>query len=144
CALPRSPRRWRWRASKSVSEAARSWRSRFGPSPNSGAASSRAWVSGKTAERAAMWSLHGPPRISQSEVWTRMPAAFCKPRRTDWADANRGGAWLGSFLEGPSFDRAGNLYVADIPHGRIFRIDAAAGWTLVAEYDGWPNGTAFH
>lgn len=27
-----------------------------------------------------------------------------------------------SFLEGPSFDRAGNLYVVDIPYGRVFRI----------------------
>lgn len=91
-----------------------------------------------------MWSLNGPPQISRSEVWTQMPSSFCQPRRTDWGDANRGGAWLGSFLEGPSFDRAGNLYVTDIPHGRIFRIDAAGQWQLVAEYDGWPNGTAFH
>jgi len=53
-------------------------------------------------------------------------------------------ALLGNFLEGPFFDRAGNLYVTDIPHGRIFRIDAVGRWTLVAEYDGWPNGTAFH
>ncbi|SVC67239.1 uncharacterized protein METZ01_LOCUS320093, partial [marine metagenome] len=26
---------------------------------------------------------------------------------------------LGSFLEGPSFDSDGNLYVVDIAHGRI-------------------------
>ena len=41
------------------------------------------------------------------------------------------------------FDAAGNLYVCDIPFGRIFRIDVAGDWTLVAEYDGEPNGLKF-
>jgi gluconolactonase len=27
---------------------------------------------------------------------------------------------MGSFLEGPSFDRDGNLYVVDLAWGRIF------------------------
>jgi gluconolactonase len=48
-----------------------------------------------------------------------------------------------SFLEGPVFDAAGNLYVCDIPFGRIFRIDPAGAWTQVAEYDGEPNGMKF-
>ena len=51
---------------------------------------------------------------------------------------------LDSFLEGPSFDRAGNLYLCDIPWGRIFRVSPQLDWTLVAEYDGWPNGLALH
>jgi gluconolactonase len=37
-------------------------------------------------------------------------------------------------------DVAGNLFVTDIPYGRIFRIDASGEWELVAEYDGEPNG----
>jgi gluconolactonase len=49
-----------------------------------------------------------------------------------------------SFLEGPTFDREGNLFVVDIPFGRIFRISPTLEWTLVAEYDGWPNGLALH
>ncbi|MGH8431351.1 MAG: SMP-30/gluconolactonase/LRE family protein, partial [Solimonas sp.] len=48
------------------------------------------------------------------------------------------------FLEGPSFDRASNLYVTDIPHGRIFRISPSLEWSVVTEYDGWPNGLAIH
>jgi gluconolactonase len=48
----------------------------------------------------------------------------------------------GCFLEGPAFDRAGNLYVTDIPYGRIFRVDAGGTFSLVAEYDGEPNGLA--
>ena len=80
------------------------------------------------------------PQIRDLDVFTEMPATLRRPERSDWADANRGGAITDSFLEGPVFDPAGNLYVADIPWGRIFRIDAQGAWTLVAEYDGEPNG----
>jgi gluconolactonase len=41
------------------------------------------------------------------------------------------------------FDGAGNLYVTDIPWGRIFHIDPQGLWSLVAEYDGEPNGMKF-
>ena len=44
------------------------------------------------------------------------------------------------FIEGPSFDADGNLYIVDIPFGRIFRIAPDRTWSLVVEYDGWPNG----
>ena len=47
-------------------------------------------------------------------------------------------------LEGPSFDRAGNLYVVDIPHGRVFRIGPGGRVEQVAEYDGEPNGLKIH
>ena len=83
------------------------------------------------------------PQIRELELFTRMPDALRRPERSTWADANRGGQITDSFLEGPVFDKAGNLYVCDIPFGRIFRIDPAGGWTLVAEYDGEPNGMKF-
>lgn len=76
-----------------------------------------------------------------AETFSSMPAEF---RRTGehsaWADANKGGAAIDSFLEGPSFDRAGNLLVVDVPFGRIFRISPEGEWSLLSEYDGWPNG----
>jgi len=73
-----------------------------------------------------------------------MPDQFRRTAtRSAWADANRGGASVDSFLEGPVFDQDGNLYVTDIPFGRIFRIDAGGDWTLIAEYDGEPNGMKF-
>ena len=59
---------------------------------------------------------------------------------TDWADANRPGQPTDCFIEGPSFDANGNLYIVDIPFGRIFRIAPDGTWSLVIEYDGWPNG----
>ncbi len=81
-----------------------------------------------------------PPDIA-TEVFSRMPERFRMRGRTpEWVRVLRRGEPLDSFLEGPSFDRAGNLYVTDIPYGRIFRIDPQGQWELVAEYEGEPNG----
>lgn len=92
-----------------------------------------------------MWNLSfTPPQIIDATILTRLPDKFRNTARTDWGDANKPGQVVDSFLEGPSFDRDGNLWVVDIPHGRIFRIDAALNWSIAAEYDGWPNGSAFH
>jgi gluconolactonase len=78
------------------------------------------------------------------ETFTSLPARWRNKTRTQWSDANRQGAPVESFLEGPSFDRAGNLYCVDIPFGRIFRIDPRGNWDLAAQYDGWPNGLKIH
>jgi gluconolactonase len=51
---------------------------------------------------------------------------------------------MGSFLEGPAFDRAGNLYVVDLAWGRIFRVSPRGEFETVIEYDGEPNGLAIH
>ena len=92
-----------------------------------------------------MWNLDfAPPTVIPARVLTRLPDAFREARRTDWCDANKPGHRIDSFLEGPTFDREGNLYVCDIPFGRIFRISPALEWTLACEYDGWPNGLALH
>jgi gluconolactonase len=63
--------------------------------------------------------------------------------RSAWADVNQGGRLADSFLEGPVFDAAGNLFVTDIPFGRVFRIDPKGEWDLVAQWDGEPNGMKF-
>jgi gluconolactonase len=73
-----------------------------------------------------------------------MPAKFRSKQRSAWSDPNRQGAAVECFLEGPSFDRQGNLWFVDIPFGRIFRIDPKGNWDLVTQYDGWPNGLKFH
>lgn len=79
-----------------------------------------------------------------TEVFTEFPAEFRKRQHSSWGEANHLGGTLDCFLEGPSFDRAGNLYVTDIPFGRIFKIARDGRWTLFAEYDGWPNGLKIH
>jgi gluconolactonase len=89
-------------------------------------------------------SWFAPPRRIETTVFSVLPDRFRKPVRTAWADANQGGRPIDSFLEGPSFDRHGRLYITDIPHGRVFRVSSGGEWTLVAEYDGWPNGLKLH
>ena len=89
-------------------------------------------------------SLYPPPATIRAEPFARVPDKFRKQVRTAWADANKAGQVADCFLEGPSFDRAGNLWVTDIPHGRVFKVSPAGDWSLVSEYDGWPNGLKFH
>ncbi len=84
------------------------------------------------------------PELIRAESFASMPVKFRVKARTAWSDPNRQGAEVDSFLEGPSFDRAGNLYVVDIPFGRVFKITPAREWELVVQYDGWPNGLKFH
>jgi len=89
-------------------------------------------------------NLFAPPERLKASIFTRLPEKFRRKTRTAWSDANKAGEAVDCFLEGPSFDRAGNLYVTDIPFGRIFRISPDGRWTQVAEYDGWPNGLKIH
>lgn len=88
-----------------------------------------------------MMYLDTPPQRVETRVFSAMPAEFRRSGvRSDWADANRGGHPVDSFIEGPAFDVDGNLHVVDIPFGRIFRIAPDGMWSLIAEYRGWPNG----
>ena len=90
-------------------------------------------------------SLYPPPQDLKTSVFTTVPENFsdCE-RRSGWIDANKPGQKVPSFLEGASFDRSGDLFVTDIPHGRVFRVSDQGDWSLVADYDGWPNGLCFH
>lgn len=87
--------------------------------------------------------LLNPPEVRTLDVFTTLPARFRQRQRTVWSDANMGGREVDCFLEGPVFDSAGNLYVTDIPFGRVFRIDPQGEWELVAQWDGEPNGMKF-
>ncbi|HYW63480.1 MAG TPA: SMP-30/gluconolactonase/LRE family protein [Bradyrhizobium sp.] len=85
--------------------------------------------------------LDRPPRLIETKVFSAMPDRFRrKGRQSNWANANRPGMPTDCFIEGPSFDSAGNLYIVDIPFGRIFRIAPNGAWSLMIEYEGWPNG----
>ena len=84
-----------------------------------------------------------PPSVT-AEIFTEVPEGLrLQGRSSEWL-YGRGGATPYSFLEGPSFDRRGNLWLTDIVFGRIFRVTPAGEWSVVAEYDGEPNGLAFH
>lgn len=90
-------------------------------------------------------SLYPPPQDIPTRIFARLPDALrVRGRADDWSRANRAGRQTDCFLEGPSFDRHGELWVTDIPYGRVFRVSPTGEFHLVAEYDGWPNGLKIH
>jgi len=92
-----------------------------------------------------MWNLDfTPPVVIDAHVIAILPEGLRRKQRSAWADANKAGHIVDCFLEGPVFDASGALYVTDIPHGRILRVDGMHDWHTVAETGGWPNGLALH
>ncbi|MBI3711210.1 MAG: SMP-30/gluconolactonase/LRE family protein [Proteobacteria bacterium] len=88
--------------------------------------------------------MYPQPEIINTEVYARLPAELYRTDKySAWVE-QRGAGPLHSFLEGPSFDRAGNLYCVDLAHGRIFKIAPDRTWSVFAEYDGMPNGLKIH
>ena len=81
----------------------------------------------------------------ETEVFAEVPQRLRKrgtpPERLA---AGKSPTPAGCFLEGPAFDRAGNLYVVDLAFGRIFLITEKGEFQIVAEYEGEPNGLAIH
>jgi gluconolactonase len=75
-----------------------------------------------------------PPKVIQTEIFATVPDRY----RTSTRNGKK------CFLEGPSFDREGNLYFVDIPCGRVFRISTKGEWDVIADYDGEPNGLKIH
>ncbi len=88
--------------------------------------------------------MYGLTKPVLATEFSRVPEKYRKNKKSSWGDANAAGMELDAFLEGPSLDRAGNLYVTDIPFGRVFRVSPSGEWTLITEYDGWPNGLKIH
>jgi gluconolactonase len=85
------------------------------------------------------------PEVVKSTIFATMPEELqLLDRPSKMAQDIFRGRPLGSFLEGPSFDRDGNLYAVDIAHGRVFRVSPAGAFTVVADYDGSPNGLKVH
>ena len=86
-----------------------------------------------------------PPKDLSTSVFARLPEEFRKADPdNEWARYQPKGSPARSLLEGPSFDRNGNLWCVDLPNGRIYRITPDGQFHVAAEYDGWPNGLKFH
>lgn len=84
-----------------------------------------------------------PPTV-KAEIFAEIPDKYRKVgAHSHWVDVQFPGAEIPSFLEGPCFDASGNLWVVDIPWGRIFKITPAGEVSVEAEYDGHPNGLKF-
>ena len=84
--------------------------------------------------------MFAAPPVIETTIFARLPDALrarANPRQ-------QSGVPRDSFLEGPSFDRAGNLYVVNIPYGQVLRVSSQGEFTVVAEWDGEPNGLKIH
>jgi gluconolactonase len=88
--------------------------------------------------------MYAPPPDVPTRVFAKLPKELEIDRESAFLAAQAGGRRLGSFLEGPSFDREGRLLLVDIAHGRIFRLTPKAEWSVLAQYDGQPNGLKLH
>ena len=73
-----------------------------------------------------MFNPFQQPELIKAEVFMSMPAKFRKKQRTSWSDPNRQGAEVECFLEGPSFDREGNLWIGT-DGGGLDKVDAQSG-----------------
>lgn len=76
---------------------------------------------------------------SSARLVSALPAHLRRHAPSAWASANLQRV-ADSFLEGPCFDASGNLLMVDIPFGRILQLSPSLQWSVLAEYDGWPNG----
>lgn len=88
--------------------------------------------------------MYAAPPDVPTRVFAKLPKELELERDSEFQRAQLRGRRLGSFLEGPSFDREGRLWLVDIAHGRILRLSPQAEWSVVAEYDGEPNGLKIH
>lgn len=84
------------------------------------------------------------PEGVEAEVFAVIPESLrVRDRASDWAGVQIHGAAAPTFLEGPCFDPAGNLWVTDIPWGRLLKVTPDGQVSVGAEYDGYPNGLKF-
>jgi gluconolactonase len=90
--------------------------------------------------------VFAPPPVMKTEVFARIPDKFRKAGQLseERLRAGKGTLATDSYIEGPSFDRAGNLYLVDIAFGLIFRVSPQGVVEQIAEYDGEPNGLKIH
>jgi len=84
-----------------------------------------------------------PPETVTTEVFAQLPSSLYQTDRPSKWLADRH-VKMHSFLEGPSFDRQGNLWCVDLAHGRLLRVSPAGEFEVALQYDGEPNGLKIH
>ncbi|KAJ4201479.1 hypothetical protein NW767_006567 [Fusarium falciforme] len=85
-----------------------------------------------------------PPPVLEPKLLTALPSRFRTLGLSEHSTNQKRGRPLDSFLEGPLV-RGNTLYLTDIPYGRIFAVDLTTKeWKLLIQYDGEPNGLAWH
>jgi gluconolactonase len=73
-------------------------------------------------------------------LWTELPDDLHhQGEPSAWAKMTRPGQAMHSFLEAAFFDKDGNLWLSDVPYGRVFRVSPAGDWTLMHQIGGEPH-----
>lgn len=85
-------------------------------------------------------NFYPPPPTIQAEIYARIPSHLrCTGQPTEWRSGSARPA-SDIFLEGPVYTQNGDLYIVDVPYGRILKIDKNKEVTECIRYDGEPNG----
>ncbi len=84
--------------------------------------------------------MFAAPPVIETKVFARVPDEL----RAHQNPRHQSGVPRDCFIEGPSFDREGNLYVTNIPYGQILKVSPTGQFSVVATYDGEPNGLKIH
>lgn len=75
-----------------------------------------------------------------AELAFRLPEEYRhKGEPSAWAKMTRPGQQMHSFLEAAFFDDAQNLWLSDVPYGRVFRVTPDGKWELIHRIDGEPH-----
>lgn len=85
-----------------------------------------------------------PPEVTATVFATVPDRLLVKPKSQEWLRTQHKGRTFRAFLEGPSFDRYGNLFCVDTVHGRILKMSPEGEFDVFTEYDGEPNGLKIH
>ncbi|KAF5699752.1 lactonase drp35 [Fusarium mundagurra] len=85
-------------------------------------------------------NFYPAPPVIKAEIYLRIPDnKRCLGQESEWR-GGFAGSFQHIFLEGPVVDSVGNLYIVDIPYGRILKIDGDKNVTVSCTWDGEPNG----
>lgn len=87
--------------------------------------------------------MFSAPPVLETRIFARVPESLQLKNPSNFFTKVLG-RQIGSFLEGPSFDKHGNLYCVDVAYGRIFKVAPDGTFDVVVEYDGQPNGLKVH
>lgn len=81
-----------------------------------------------------------PPAIDARTFAVLPESLYRTGAASEWVAGQPGRHVPHSGLEGPCFNASGRLYCVDIPYGRIFAVSEAGEFSVIADYDGEPNG----
>lgn len=95
--------------------------------------------------------MFAAPPVIETEVFAELPASLrLAGKPSKWVEYRKKGQpvdkpeVIHSYLEGPSFDRDGNLWCVDIPYARIFKVSPKGEFSVAAEFEGEPNSLRIH